>query len=516
MIIQEILHELNSFADSSAKRMYLEEHINDIMDGIFVLSDTDKPFYIEKLCNAFDGTGSKAAIKKYIDAALEHREKQEAKNRIADFSSVDYDILDMSPSGMLFPTQDNFYNILLAANRVKMIWEDMSANIYYTNIDWDTPWPTFKIPGVPGEYHRNSEYHTTELKRKLNKNGFPSESRWFSLKEAHQNVAQKNRVDFYQLYMRNIEEENPDDGIDRFTIDNCFAVKYLGAPKEQWSAIWSRVLMMSLVWRCFSPGCPQRYYFTIEGEQNIGKTQFCRALVPNFWYTSAALSARDDIIEFYRGTYDKAVIEFAELGGTDRASKNLFKRVVTETHSTFRRMRADDVVDYPKRNIIILTTNETEFLGRDESGDTRAVTLRSDLRQNEFMLLAEFAKEYPKILAQAIRMYDAGISCYLNLEEFDLQKAQIEKRDVVFTSEEYDIICGYFLDNNVLDIAKQQGAYLDPIYDYAMGEWSMTKPEIMKRARAFSAALKKYGFSKHDNKAVQIDGKPRKVWYWRD
>jgi predicted P-loop ATPase len=98
----------------------------------------------------------------------------------------------------------------------------------------------------------------------------------------------------------------------------------MGASKEQWSAIWSRTLILSLVSRCYSPGAPQRYYFTIEGQQNIGKTQFCRLLVPPFWYSSAALSSRDDIIEFYRQTYDKAVVEFAELIGHPRiCSKEL-------------------------------------------------------------------------------------------------------------------------------------------------------------------------------------------------
>jgi predicted P-loop ATPase len=178
-------------------------------------------------------------------------------------------------------------------------------------------------------------------------------------------------------------------------------------------------------------------------------------------------------------------------------------------------MRADDVIDYAKRNIIILTTNETIFLGRDESGDTRAITLRSELKQNEFMLLAEFAKEYPKILAQAIRMYRSGATSYLLQNEFELQREQVEERDITITSDEYDLICDYFQNEEELAICKKQGIYLDRIYVHAMESWDMMKPELMKRSRLFGAALVKYGFSKHDNKARLINGKIRKVWFWK-
>jgi hypothetical protein len=516
--INKVIFQLNELDSYDAKYEYLlgqnEELLNHLAD-LYISDQYEYENIKGRISDTFRGIKRKGTIDDLIDKYVLGKSQEKIRTKFEEFTDVPLNELTLNKTG-IFPTQDNLYLILLAAKRIKCIWDEMSANIYYTVIDWDSNEPIFELPGIAQKYHKHNEYHGTELKRKLNRNGFPSEHNWGALKEAQQNVAKRNKIDFYKLWMTNIENENPDDGIERFSVENCFAVKYMGAPKEQWSAVWSRTLMLSLVWRCFSPGLPQRYYFTIEGEQNIGKTQLCRLLVPNFWYSSAALSARDDIVEFYRQTYDKAVVEFAELGGTDRASKNLFKRVVTETHSTFRRMRSDDVIDYAKRNIIILTTNEKQFLGRDESGDTRAITLRSELGQNEFMDLEGFAKEYPKILAQAIRMYRQGISCYLLAAEFELQRDQVNERDVVFVSDEYELVCDFFKDANQLEICKESGVYLDLIYTHAQTSWDMMKPELMRKSRAFGAALVKYGFSRHDNKARLVDGKIRKVWFWKD
>jgi hypothetical protein len=131
------------------------------------------------------------------------------------------------------------------------------------------------------------------------------------------------------------------------------------------------------------------------------------------------------------------------------------------------------------------------------------------------MNLEGFEKEFPQILAQAIRMYRNGISCFLNRDEFEAQKEQTDKRDVTFSSDEYELVCDFFNDANQLEICKENGVYLDLIYTHAQVSWDMMKPELMRKARAFGAALVKYGFSRHDNKARLIDGKIRKVWYWK-
>jgi predicted P-loop ATPase len=512
--IARVIFQLNERESYDAKYEYLlgnEEVLNHLAELYF--SDQFEYETVKgRISDTFRGLKRKGTIDDLIDKYVHGKTQEKSKTRLEEFSDVDFSKLALSKTGPL-PTPDNYYQILLAARRVKMVYDQMTAYPYFTEMMWDTNDQPLRLPNDINQYYKFNDFMSTDLKCVLNRNVFPAEVHFSELNDAVWKTARHNTVDFYKHWMLNHEDEF-DPNVDHFSIDNCFAIKYLGAPKEQWSCTWARVLIMSVVQRCLDPGSHQRYYFVIEGEQNIGKTRFCRMLVPEHWYTSASLSSRDDIVEFYRQTYDKAVVEFAELGGTDRASINLFKRVVTEVYSTFRRMRANDVLSYPKRNVIILTTNENVYL-RDTTGDTRAIILKSELEQNQFMNLEGLEKELPGIFAQAIKMYKSGMSCFLNRDEFGIQKDQTNSRDVTFSSDEYELVCDYFKDTNNLDWCKKNGAYLDLIYTHAMGEWDMMKPELMRKSRAFGSALVKYGFSRHDNKARLIDGKIRKVWFWK-
>jgi hypothetical protein len=516
--LDDIIVQLNELDSVDAKERYLLEGHPEFIKLLAELFKDDVQEYhtcYNRILDSFLKVRGKAAFKKTLDLLIDAEIRKEYKTKLEEFSGVDINNLALNKSGP-FPTQDNFYKILLAAKRVKPIHDEMTANVHYTMIDWDTTEPIFELPGLSQKYHRHNDYHNIELQRRLNQTCFPSEHNWSALKPALQNVAKQNKVDFYQMWMS--QYRGTWDGIDRINnVDNCFAVKYLVAAKEQWSCSWARLLMMCLVWRCFSPGCHQRYYFVFEGDENIGKSHLCRILVPECWYRSSSISAREDIEHYYKHTYDKAVIEFAELGGTDRVSVNLFKRVTTETHSTFRRLYGDDVYDYPKRNITILTTNENVYL-RNTTGNTRPVIIKSRLEKNELIDIEGFKAEYPQILAQAIHMYDAGVDCYLNENELKTQNEHADERDVVFDTPEWQVVVDYFSDPNLLEIAKENFMYLDLLYTKAITDWEATKPVVMKSSRAFGQALERFGFEKRSKPDHQrhIPGEgTRKVWWWK-
>jgi predicted P-loop ATPase len=278
--------------------------------------------------------------------------------------------------------------------------------------------------------------------------------------------------------------------------------------------------MLSIMHRCYSPGGQLRYCFVMEGEQNIGKTEFCRRLVPTFWHTSQSIpAAADSPVEFYRATYDKAIVEIPEQGNLNkRNDQDLWKRIVTERYSTFRRMRADDVKDYPKRNIFIVTTNEYLYL-RDHSGETRFLPIKSNNKQNQFFDLDGFSAELPQIYAQYREMYASGARPYLTQEELASQKDVTEERDLSKELLEYQIIDHYMNTSNGgisnLDVSKQDGMWLDKLYDFLCNDpYRMSRDKAMMRSRSFGSALVKFGFVRI-KKAVHIPNVgTKKVYVW--
>lgn len=458
----------------------------------------------------------KSNVRKKIESSVTLLDKQELQKKAKGFTAVDINSLQ-SKNGLLLPTPYNFEQVLLAANKTKFVFDTMMSKAFLTSMDWEPLTECFELPVLSGGIDRYYYYDDTnkaKLQIELNKSVFPTEQRFESLGKAVLVVSQVNKIDLYQKWMD--YAKGTWDGIDRINGDNCYAVKYLGARDEQWSYSWARVFAINLVARCYDPGVPTRYIFVLEGEQNIGKTRWCSSLIPKIWYRSTSFAEfKDNSVEFQRATFDKGVVELAELGGTDKVSINIQKRVSTESESSFRRMRADDVIDYAKRYVLIMTTNEY-FYGRDPTGATRFAPLRSMNKQNEFLDIAGFVDDWPQILAQAIHLYENGGEPHFDEEERILQKKETEKRDMSYETPEYDIIEHYFSDPLKLEQAKEDGIFLDVIYEFMFEKYEIHKNIAMLKKRQLAAAIIKYGFVIHSNKAVWNAEykKPVKMWYW--
>jgi len=512
--ITAIIFELRSFVDAAAMKLYLEEHLKEIVDGILEIEDeTERAIIIDKILETFVNSKTKGTVKKVLESAIANAHIQITKSKMTEFTNADITQLNPNKNGQIPTTTRNLEEVLLAAIRTKFVFDTMSSNIFFTSMDWEHLTSPLELNGR--KYHRYDETNQAMLKSTLNKHIFPNEISFNALDEAVLIVAQRNKIDLYMEYMDSWPEHDSKDRSDA-------AIRYFGVPNDEWSIIWFNTLMLSIMHRCYSPGGQLRYCFTFEGEQNIGKSEFCRRLLPHFWYASQSIpAAADSPVEFYRATYDKGVIEIPELGNLNRRTdQDLWKRITTERNSTFRRMRADDVKDYPKRNVFIITTNEHSYL-KDQTGETRFLPIRSNNKQNQFFDLDGFSEELPQIYAQYRAMYASGARPLLTKSELELQRSVTEERDLTKETFEYQIVEDYMnaTSGNVsnLEIAQQEGMWLDKLYIFLSDPtYGVNRERAILRSRGFGNALVKYGFIRL-SKTVHIPNVgTKKVYVWPD
>jgi predicted P-loop ATPase len=497
MTITEILSELDSLVEAIDKRVYLDKCLPDIIAELLALDENDRQYYIEKILISFDKTKMKGSIRKVIEAAIANQTKQESKKKVSGFTSADLDDM-MDNKGNIQYTTSNVITILLGAYNTKMVLDNMSEQTYFVKLDWPSLTHEFKLPlmtnGNTYIYYPYDNVNRTFLKKALNDNIFPNEKHWAGIDDIVEAVSYHDKIDMYNEWMISLPVW---DGADRITNPQSnWVVRYLKAMPGLWSAAWARMLPLSQVWRCFNPGCRQRYYFAIEGEQNIGKTSFCKALLPvnpfepdtSYWYVSTSIKQIDK--DFLQLIAPGAVIEYPDLD-MNRFNLNDWKRLITETDITFRAPYGRLVVAHPKRSISIVTTNEHRYL-RDPTGETRAIPIKSELPVNTFIDHKSFRQEYPQILAQIKEQYYLkGIEPFLTPEEMALQQEQIEIRDAIHEWMEWEQIEGMI----ELNPNYQTEITIKDIVGYIAGAMSVNELNVTQGMRnRYGQVLRKMGY----------------------
>jgi len=514
--LQRHIFQINDHVSYDAKERYLFDSHKDVLDALAELSREDLVEYerlLDKLIEAFDGTNKKGMVERNIKRYIESKLTEFAKEKLSNFTNADFESL-AKKNGQILPTINNFKAILLASNVCHIIWDTMTSTAYFTTVPWEPRDKPLEVTLLNGEtllYHRVMSSHNRNSLKSVLSNIFVGETRWLELDDAVELVAKENMIDLYQMRVKSIE--GTWDGIDRINdIDNCFAVTHMGAKKEQWSATWCRTLMMNIIYRCFEPGCFTRYIFALEGKQNIGKTSFCRAIGPANWYGSVTIGhGFNPEAEYSRQTHSKVIIELPEGGGTHKADINTIKKMVTETFTEHRPMRTNDYVQYLKRSVMILTTNESQWLGRDHTGETRTLPLKSEFDQGQFFDTKGLLAVIPQIYAQAIDMYRNGVSQFITPEEFKIQEQETEKRDLTYDSAEYEIVSNFFANNKLIE--EMGEVHLDLIYTFMRADYDVSKYQSMKSKRLLGRALEKHGFVNKGNKYDHELRRTVKKWW---
>lgn len=173
-------------------------------------------------------------------------------------------------------------------------------------------------------------------------------------------------------------------------IRNCFK-DYLGAANNEYTLAASENTFISIAARTYLPGCQADHMPILEGAQGIGKTSAWGKLGGKFYgeVTASPLSK-----DFPISLIGKVIADIPELSSFRKAEVSEIKAKISCRADRLRMPWDRNAQDFPRRGIIVGTTNNETYL-RDDTGGRRfwpinCGLIRLDLlEENRDQLFAE-------------------------------------------------------------------------------------------------------------------------------
>ena len=179
--------------------------------------------------------------------------------------------------------------------------------------------------------------------------------------------------------------------------------------------------LIAAVARVFEPGCKHDYACVLLGEQGARKSSFWKALGGHFF--SDALrdcQSKDDLMVLHRSW----IMEWAELDHiTNKRQAGLIKAFLSQSTDMFRVPYGKTAEVFPRRGIIVGSTNSDEFLV-DETGNRRFWVIPVGVTHTEPIDVDMLMKEVDAIWASAVHAYQNDEPYALSIE--DEQQVNLE------------------------------------------------------------------------------------------
>lgn len=197
------------------------------------------------------------------------------------------------------------------------------------------------------------------------------------------------------------------DGVQRI---DTLLVDYFGAEDTIYTREAIRKCLVAAIARLFNPGVKFDQMLILAGPQGIGKSTFFRFLGMRWYLDSLYTFDGKEAAELLQGYW---IVECGELSGMSRSEMNVVKQFISKCEDTYRAAYGRRTGNYPRRCILVGTTNETEFL-KDETGGRRfwPVDLGKHLHPKD--IWRDLPGEVPLIWAEAMALYRSGESLTLS------------------------------------------------------------------------------------------------------
>lgn len=175
-----------------------------------------------------------------------------------------------------------------------------------------------------------------------------------------------------------------------------------------------KATLIGAVKRAFEPGSKHDTACVLAGDQGARKSSFWSALGGPFFSDSLRdIGSKDDLMVLHRSW----IMEWAELDHiTNRKHAGQVKAFLSQSSDVFRAPYARSTENFPRRGIIVGSTNRSTGLLVDDTGNRRFWIIPTTRTEAEPIDTANLAAERDAIWSAAVRDYRAGALNYLTAE----------------------------------------------------------------------------------------------------
>lgn len=294
--------------------------------------------------------------------------------------------------------------------------------------------------------------------------------------DAMMHVAAQNSIDSGADYIQSLVW----DGTPRL---NTWLTQAYGVEADEYHVSIGSNWLKGLVKRLIEPGCQFDYVLVLEGEQGIGKSSSLNALGRD-WHVESTVSTETK--DFFMQFQGKAIIEFSEGETLSRTEVKRMKAIITMRTDRFRPPYGRFSMDFPRRCVFAMTTNQEEYL-KDETGNRRWLPVKCITKAN----IEWIAANRDQLFAEAYQRLTVGKETTYEFPE-ELMKAAQEERRIHDANTEvvvdwYQTQCGYDQRADGITIAQ---VHLGAILRNMPNGRSMSKYDEMSIADILKNALK--------------------------
>lgn len=237
-------------------------------------------------------------------------------------------------------------------------------------------------------------------------------------------VARENSYDPVRAYL-----EHCANTVDAPAYIDRLASTYLRPDDAAFSepTLYDRMLKCTLiaaVARVFQPGCKHDNACVLLGEQGARKSSFWKALGRDFFSDALRdIQSKDDLMVLHRSW----IMEWAELDHiTGKRQAGVIKAFLSQSTDMFRVPYGKATEVFPRRGIIVGSTNRDEFLV-DETGNRRFWVIPVKATHKNPIDLDGLMKEVDAIWASAVHAYQNDEPYALSIEEEEQVNAENSK-----------------------------------------------------------------------------------------
>ena len=223
-------------------------------------------------------------------------------------------------------------------------------------------------------------------------------------------VAREHPYDPVRMYLEHVAATVEPCPIDRLASSYLRPTDPTDAPPSLYDHMLKATLV-GAVRRVFEPGCKHDTACVLTGDQGARKSSFWSVIGGAFYSASLGdISDKDDLLKLHRSW----IMEWAELDHiTGRKHAGQVKSFLSQGTDLFRIPYGKAVEEFPRRGVIVGSTNRSAGFLQDDTGNRRFWVIPVTCTEANPIDTATLAAERDAILSGAVHAYRAGELNYL-------------------------------------------------------------------------------------------------------